>query len=93
MPGWKGTLNRHPEIVERDLRQEFDATLGERVDRYVDVDHQWVVPHSHFAEASQEAVKLYRDGHFLSCIMVTQAISEAIIRLIDWTKKTHPSWR
>ncbi len=82
MPGYKSTLNRHPDIVERDLRDEFDATIKDRVERYIDVDHPWVVPKSHFAEASQEAVKLYRDGHFISCIMVTQAVNEALLRLV-----------
>lgn len=82
MPSWPGLMNRHPDIVRMDLRRELEQTLDERVARYIEVDHQWVVPQSHFAEASQEAVELYRDGHFISCIMVTQAINEAIIRLI-----------
>jgi len=60
----------------------FEQTLEERVDRYLEVSHQWITGNHHFANASSEAIDLYRDGYFTSCIMVTQAVSEGIVKFV-----------
>lgn len=70
----------------------FEQTLEERIDRYLEVNHQWITGNHHFASASSEAIDLYRDGYFTSCIMVTQAVSEGIIKFVadrNGIKQTH----
>ncbi len=68
--------------AQSDLRQEFEGSLDDGVARYLEIDHQSIIGNHHFAAASLECIHLYRDGHFISTVMVTQAINEAILRFI-----------
>jgi hypothetical protein len=70
------------EWLKRSLRSQLDESLDERVDRYLSVNHQWITGGHHFAHGSSECLDLYRDGYFLSCIMVTQAVSEGIANFV-----------
>ena len=76
-----------PECVRRrmisdDLRSRFEATIQERVNRYMEVSHQGIIPNPHFAAASTQCIELYMDGYFLSTVMVTQAVAEAIRKFV-----------
>ena len=76
-----------PELVKRrmvsdDLRGSFEATIEQRVDRYIEVSHQPMTSNPHFAAASAECIGLYTDGHFLSTVMVTQAVAEGLRKFI-----------
>jgi len=64
------------------LRSSFDASIETRVERYMEIAHQGIVPAHHFAAASDQCIKLYRDGYFLSAVMVSQAVNEAVCRFI-----------
>lgn len=64
------------------LKQDFIATLDERISRYQELDFIKVTPNAHFASVSAECILLYRDGHFLACIALCQAVAEAIVRLM-----------
>ncbi len=68
--------------TEEGLRMEFEATLLERVSRYIEVKPHWISPNQHFAPVSGECAKLYRDGHFYACIALTQAVAEALVRFL-----------
>ena len=68
--------------LEENLKQEFLATLHERISRYQDLDFIKVTPNAHFASVSAECILLYRDGHFLACVALCQAVVEAIVRLM-----------
>lgn len=68
--------------LKRGMRQVFDQTLDERVERYLEVAHQGIVPNHHFAGASSECIDLYRDGYALSAVMVSQAVAEGIWRFV-----------
>jgi hypothetical protein len=75
------------EILQRDeLKKEMQAileqTLDERVERYLEVAHQGIIPNHHFAAASSECIDLYRDGYSLSAVMVSQAVTEGIWRFV-----------
>lgn len=70
------------QYLKKTLASEFERTLDERVNRYLSVDRQQFVPSYHFAPAITECFKLYRDGNFLSCVMVSQAILEALMRFV-----------
>jgi hypothetical protein len=62
------------------LRQEFDATLDVRVERFLRAEHHPIVSNTPFAVASSECVDLFRDGHFYGCISLCQAVGEALVR-------------
>jgi hypothetical protein len=82
-----GIMADVPEWVRRrmisdDLRDLLEATLEERVNRYMEVSHQNIIPNHHFAAASTQCIELYRDGYFLSAVMVTQAVAEGIRKFV-----------
>ena len=68
------------------LIQEFaqidELTREERVDRYLEIDRQKIIGEYHFASASTECIHLYRDGHFISTVMATQAVNEGILKFV-----------
>ena len=68
--------------VEYSLRQEFDATLVDRVDRYMQVKPHEIVPYTHFSTISAECSFLFRDGYYYECIALTQAVAEALVRFL-----------
>ena len=68
--------------LKDDLRQVSEQTLDERVDRCLEIDHQPIVGNHHFAMASSECINLYRDGHFISAVMVSQAVNEGILKFV-----------
>ncbi len=70
------------QFLKQTLRSLHEQTLDERIERYVSVKQQWVTASHHFAHASSEAIDLYRDGYYTSCIMVTQAVNEGIMRFV-----------
>lgn len=65
--------------IKEALISEFNTSLEERVGRYIDIGHQWIIGNHHFAEASSECINVYRDGHFISAVMMSHSINEGII--------------
>ena len=63
-------------------RQVFDQTIDAQIDRYLEVSHQGIIGNHYFAAASSECIELYRNGHFISTVMVSQAVNEAILRFL-----------
>ena len=70
------------EATRRDIRGEVERTIEERIERYLEIGYQRVIAGGHFAEASAECIRLYRDGYFLSAVMVSQALGEALWRFL-----------
>lgn len=70
------------EDLKKGMRQALEQTIEERVERYLEVAHQGIIPNHHFAAASSECIDLYRDGYSLSAVMVSQAVTEGIWRLV-----------
>ena len=68
--------------LEETLRGEFEATLEDRVDRYLGVKPHEIIAHTHFAPVSTEISLLFRDGHFYGCIALSQAVGEALVRFM-----------
>jgi hypothetical protein len=77
--------------LEEDLRSEFEATLKDRLDRYLAVKPHEIIPHTHFAPVSTELSLLFRDGHFYGCIALSQAVGEALIRFMCQRNGFKPS--
>jgi hypothetical protein len=78
----QGDADFRREDLKRGMRQALDQTLDDRVERYLEVAHQGIVPNHHFAAASSECIDLYRDGYALSAVMVSQAVAEGIWRVV-----------
>ena len=70
------------DYLKDSLRQELERTIEERIDRYLAVGHQRVIGLHHFADASTECIKLFRDGYFTTCVMATQAVADGIIEFV-----------
>ena len=68
--------------LEETMQGYFLATLNERISRYQELDFIKLTPNTHFAFVSVECINLYRDGYFLACIALCQAVAEAIVRLM-----------
>lgn len=68
--------------LEETMQGDFLATLNERISRYQELDFTQLTPNTHFAFVSVECINLYRDGYFLACIALCQAVAEAIVRLM-----------
>jgi hypothetical protein len=67
---------------EYSLKQEFEHSVKDRVERYFSV-YQWkFTPHTHFALISAECRLLYRDGYFFACIALCQSVAEALARFL-----------
>ncbi len=73
--------------IQESLRQDFDGTIQQRVDRYLKVKPHAVVTETHFAPVSSEVTLLFRDGHYYGCIALAQAVAEALVRFI--CKRNH----
>lgn len=85
----KNTIDKKEALREAmrfQLIQEFaqidELTREERVDRYLEIDRQKIIGEHHFARASTECINLYRDGHFISTVMTTQAVNEGILKFV-----------
>ena len=70
------------EDLKRGMRDILEQTIDARVERYLEVAHQGIIPNHHFAEASSECIDLYRDGYSLSAVMVSQSVAEGIWRFV-----------
>lgn len=68
--------------IKDDLRQMFEQTLDARVERYLEINHQGIIGNHYFAAASSECIDLYRDGHFMAAVMLTQAVNEGILKFV-----------
>jgi len=68
--------------TEDSIRQEFEGTLHERVERYLQVKPINIIPNAPFAPVSSECAKLFRDGYSYACISLAQAVAEGIVRYV-----------
>jgi len=84
----------HEQIRRRQLRDNllanYEGTIELRVERYLEITHNPIIPNHHFSQASAECISLYSDGYFLSAVMVTQAVVEGIRNFIVERNKIKP---
>lgn len=64
------------------LHQADEQALDARVDRYLEINHQGIIGNHYIASASSECIMLYRDGHFISAVMASQAVNEGILKFV-----------
>lgn len=68
--------------LEDTLKQEFEYSLQQRIDRYLKLKPHGIIPNSHFAAVSAECHLLYRDGYYYGSISLTQAVAEALVKFL-----------
>jgi hypothetical protein len=68
--------------VRATLRGNFEASFEDCVKRALEVRHNPIIPHSHFARASSECVEIYRLGYFVATAMATQAVAQGIVKFV-----------
>jgi len=73
------------------MRQDFDRALEERVNRYLEINHVGIIPNTHFSAASSQCINLYRDGYYIACVMMCQAVNEGIVKFVAERNKDHLS--
>lgn len=69
-------------LLKEDLQSECLSTIDIRIDRWLEIQYQEIIADHHFASASSECIKLYRDGYFIGTVMMTHAINEGIIKFV-----------
>lgn len=70
------------EELRKEMRGDLEQSIETRVERYLEVAHQGIIPNHHFALASSECIDLYRDGYALSAVMVSQAVTDGVWRFV-----------
>ncbi len=70
------------QIIKNNLMDAFNSSIEARVDRYLDIEHQWIIGNHHFAMASSECINVYRDSHFIAAVMMSHSINEGIIEFV-----------
>jgi hypothetical protein len=78
------------EDLKREIREILEQTIDARVERYLEVAHQGIIPNHHFAKASSECIDLYRDDYLLSTVMVSQSVAEGVWHFVLERNGTQP---
>ena len=71
--------------TEQIIRAEFEATVHQRVRRYLEINHHNIVANpkdTKFASVSTECIDLFRDGYFYGCISLSQTVTEALSKFL-----------
>jgi hypothetical protein len=79
--------------IKDDLRSSLEQSIDQRVNRYLEINHQWIIGNHHFAAASAECIELYRDGYFIGAVMMSQAVNEGIIKFIVEKNDINTYWQ
>src|SRR4030042_16066 len=69
-------------MVRQSLQSELEGTIDQRVERYLEIEHQGIIGGHYFANASSECIYLYRDGYFIGSVMMSHSINEGIIKFV-----------
>jgi len=68
--------------VKERIEAQCKSFVKEKIDRYLEIEHQRIIGGHYFAPASSECIYLYRDGYFIGVVMMSHAINEGIIKFV-----------
>jgi hypothetical protein len=68
--------------VRESIETHYQSFIDEKIDRYLEIEHQGIIGGHYFAPASSECIYLYRDGYFIGAVMMSHAINEGIIKFV-----------
>jgi hypothetical protein len=69
-------------MVKESIESQCQSLMEEKIDRYLEIDHQGIIGGHYFAPASSECIYLYRDGYFIGAVMMSHAINEGIMKFV-----------
>jgi hypothetical protein len=69
-------------IVKESIESQCQSFIEEKIDRYLEIEHQGIIGGHYFAPASSECIYLYRDGYFIGAVMMSHAINEGIMKFV-----------
>ena len=70
------------QMVKESIESQCNSFIEEKIDRYLEIEHQGIIGGHYFAQASSECIYLYRDGYFIGAVMMSHAINEGIIKFV-----------
>ena len=70
------------QMVKESIESQCNSFIEEKIDRYLEVEHQGIIGGHYFARASSECIYLYRDGYFIGAVMMSHAINEGIMKFV-----------
>ena len=68
--------------LKENIEAQCKGSIEEKINRYLEIEHQGIIGGHYFAKASSECIYLYRDGYFIGAVMMSHAINEGIIKFI-----------
>ena len=68
--------------IKEEIEMQCLGFIEQKIDRYLEIEHQEIIGDHYFAEASSQCIYLYRDGYFIGTVMMSHAINEGIIKLL-----------
>ena len=68
--------------LKESLESECKSTVEQKINRYLEIEHQKIIAEHYFSKASSECIYLYRDGYFIGVVTMSHAINEGIIKFI-----------
>jgi hypothetical protein len=68
--------------LKESIESECKGSIEEKINRYLEIEHQGIISNHYFAKVSSECIYLYRDGYFIGAVMMSHAINEGIIKFI-----------
>ena len=68
--------------AKESIETQCKSFIEEKIDRYLEIEHQGIIGGHYFAPASSECIYLYRDGYFIGAVMMSHAINEGIIKFV-----------
>jgi hypothetical protein len=69
-------------MVRESIESQCQSFMDEKVERYLEIEHQGIIGGHYFAPASTECIYLYRDGYFIGAVMMSHAINEGIMKFV-----------
>ena len=69
-------------MVKESIEAQCQSFIDEKIDRYLEIEHQGIIGSHYFAPASSECIYLYRDGYFIGAVMMSHSINEGIIKFV-----------
>lgn len=69
-------------VVKESIESQCMSSIEEKINRYLEIEHQGIIGGHYFAPASSECLYLYRDGYFIGAVMMSHAINEGIIKFV-----------
>jgi hypothetical protein len=69
-------------MIKESIESQCSSFMEEKIDRYLEIEHQGIIGGHYFAPASSECIYLYRDGYFIGAVMMSHAINEGIMKFV-----------